>query len=197
MLLTLRRFGPVLLLLALVLACHGSESSPGASAEKEAPPTPEATPPATTETIEKNVVSRGTEVCLRCGELREVRILGDGTRREERRDSKARDYSATCIEACARHDWIRTGCWYSKSGRSMSISCSRVPDGHPLWETLAALDDEPARELGRRFASFAPDRQRDVWANHARRMWRSTPRELARAMALDCGSPVLAARWGD
>jgi hypothetical protein len=176
---------------ALVLACASGETPP-----TDSPRTAEAPARDTaSETSSENVVTSGTEVCVRCGALREVLEHGDGAQRVEMRATKARDWSSRSIDDCTDHAWERTGCWFTRSGKSRSVACSSRPDGHFLWEALAALDDEPARELGRRFASLPVDRQRDVWRKQARGTRFGTPREVAWDAALGCGFADLAAHW--
>jgi hypothetical protein len=134
-------------------------------------------------------VGNGTEVCARCGAMRQVLLKRSGKRDLIPVESPEHAWAESRIGPCADHLWQPTGCW---GGRN-SVTCFRTPDVHPLWKALSNLGGEQADEAARRFAGLPTERQLELWQESMR----GSDTEIARYASEQAGWSDLAAFWAD
>ena len=92
-----------------------------------------------------------------------------------------------------------SGCWFSKTPKGVSGSCTMIPDGHSLLAALATLDDRVALELLRRFLALLDKQRVELWrrGNDVAMPERVSghEREVTRTVAENAGWDDLAVAW--
>ncbi len=136
-------------------------------------------------------VGNGTEVCARCGEVRDVVLKRGGKRDFVRVDSAQQSWAEAHIGACVGHLWQRTGCWYGRYG----VSCYMTAYEHILWRALANLDDEHADQMAHRFASLTKEQQLELFSSV--NFDEGSDKVIARRAAENAGWCDLADFWAD
>ncbi len=88
-------------------------------------------------------IGSGTEVCVRCGAVREVKEKRSGKRDFIAGSSEQQSWAEAHIGACKEHAWHETGCWLGRN----SVACTMLADKHVLWSALENLDSEHADQM--------------------------------------------------
>lgn len=99
-------------------------------------------------------ISSGTQTCMRCGTVDEQVRVGSIVWTSRERPSAGTAWFESVCGACARHEWLRTGCWRENGLLGGKVSCSAFPPRHDFNAVCSTLADQDlARAVARHFAA--------------------------------------------